>query len=186
MRSFSSAFLALAALCAATSNGLAQQQGFQLEPGARVRLISPTLQSDQQIVRILSAGRDTVVFRSERNPVTRSLALNEISAVEVSLGERRRTRRGAVIGLLSGAAIGGIAGYVAYEPCTGFCLTLGSNSAAGDAAIGGAVGGVLGLLVGTTIGWLSKSEKWQRVQLNTRVGVATSRSGSAVSVSHAF
>ena len=185
MRSFSSAFLALAALCAATSNGLAQQQGFQLEPGARVRLISPTLQPNQQIVRILSTGNDTVVFRSERNPVTRSLALSEISAVDVSLGEQRRTRRGAVIGLLSGAAIGGIAGYATYEPCTGICF-LEPASAGSNAAWTGAAGGAMGLLVGTTIGWLSKSEKWQRVQLNTRVGVATSRSGSAVSVSHAF
>lgn len=185
MRSFSSVFFALTALSVATSSGLAQQQGIQLETGARVRLISPTLQPNQQIVRILSARRDTVVFRSERNPVTRSLALSEISAVEVSLGEQRRTRRGAVIGLLSGAAIGGIAGYVAYEPCTGFCL-FGPSSAESDAAWGGLAGGVVGLLVGTTIGWLSKSEKWQRVQLNTSIGVAPSRGGGAVSVSHAF
>jgi len=185
MRSFPSVCFAIGALCAATSSGLAQQQGFQLETGARVRLTSPTLPPDQEIVRILSAGSDTVVFRSERNPVTRSLALNEISAVEVSLGEQRRTRRGAVIGLLSGAAIGGIAGYATYEPCTGYCF-LEPASAGSNAAWSGLAGGTMGLLVGTTIGWLSKSEKWQRVQLNTRIGVAPSRGGGVVSISRAF
>ncbi len=190
MRSFSSRFLALAALCVTTSTVRAQQQPNMLEAGARVRLTSPTLESDQRIVRIVSPGTDTLVFQSERNPVTRRLALKDISAVERSLGEKRRTGSGAVIGLLAGAAIGGILGYTAQErTCenaglTG-CLIL-PASAGQSAALGGIVGGLAGLLVGTTVGWLSKSERWQRVPLNGRPAVAPSPGGVVVSIALPF
>lgn len=191
MHSFPSAFLALAALAVATSSVMAQQQGTELATGARVRLTSPTLKN-QQVVRIVSVGSDTVVFRSDATPETRRLALRDISVVETSLGERRRTGRGAVIGLLAGAVIGGIAGYQAHDACddafpTALTGCLSPVGAGGSAAILGVVGGAAGLLIGSSIGWLAKSEKWQRVPFNGRsASVVPSHGGVLVTVSRPF
>jgi hypothetical protein len=184
MRSFTRILIAGGILSGVGSSAIAQQ-GVQLDSGARVRLVSPKLPAEQQVVRILSTANDTVVFRSERYPVTRSLALGEISAVDVSIGQRRNTLRGAMIGLAAGASVGAIVGYTTYTPCNGFCV-FGPSSPAGGAGWGGAAGGVMGLLAGTTIGFFMKTEKWRREQTNTSIGVAPARGGSAVTVSHAF
>src|SRR5687767_2084428 len=178
MSTFSWVLIAVAFLPAVGSIATAQQP-VQLDSGTRVRLTSLRLPADQQIVRIISTANDTVVFRSERYPVTRSLALSEISAVDVSLGQRRRTLRGAGIGLAAGATIGAVAGYATYEPCNGWCF-FGPSSPEGAAAWGGAAGGVLGLVAGTTIGFLMKSEKWQRVQSNTSIAITPTRGGAAL------
>src|SRR5687767_15287993 len=178
MRSRSSILVGLAFISAVGSNVVAQTPA-RLESGARARLVTPSLPAGQQIVQIEATANDTVVFRSERYPVTRSLALSEISAVDVSLGQRRRTLRGAGIGLAAGATIGAVAGYATYEPCNGWCF-FGPSSPEGAAAWGGAAGGVLGLVAGTTIGFLMKSEKWQRVQSNTSIAITPTRGGAAL------
>jgi hypothetical protein len=164
---------------------LVGQESMQLESGARVRLISSVLPADQQVGRIVATSNDTVVFRSDRNPVTRSLALTEITAVDVSMGKSRGTRRGAGMGLLVGAGLGAVLGYTSYEPCEGFCL-FGPSSRSESTMFLGAVGGTLGLVIGTTFGFLSKSENWQRVRPNTQIRVAPAVGGGRVSMSYAF
>jgi hypothetical protein len=184
MRSFSLVFIAVAILAGGGSTAIAQQ-GVQLESGARVRHVSSKLPAEQQVVRIVSTVNDTVVFRPERYPGTRSLSLSEISAVDVSDGQRRNMLRGAMIGLAAGAGVGAIVGYATYEPCEGFCI-FGPSSPEGAAGWGGAAGGVMGLLVGTTIGFFVQSEKWRRVQTNTAVRIGAARGGGVVSLSHSF
>jgi hypothetical protein len=188
MRSSFSVLVALMALSLAASRGLAQPQRTDLETGARVRLTSPTLRSDQQVVRIVSLTSDTVAFRSDQNPTIRSLALNDISAVEVSLGERRRTGQGAIIGFLAGAAIGGVLGYtIADESCVPTVFGCGEIFSPGESAgVLGLVGGAAGLLVGTTMGWFAKSERWRRLPLNAHPAIVPSRGGFLVSISRPF
>jgi hypothetical protein len=170
MRSWSPILIALTIVSLSGSSALGQTT-VRLESGARARLVTPTLPADQQIVQIEATANDTIVFRSEKYPVTRSLALSEISAVDVSVGHRRQTARGAMIGLGTGLALGAIAGYAAYEPCDGFCI-LGPDTQGQSAAWGGIAGGVLGLVAGTTIGFLTKSEKWQRVHTRNTGGLS--------------
>jgi hypothetical protein len=184
MRSVSLSFIAVAIL-SATAASASAQQAVQLDSGARVRLLSPKLPADQQVVRIVSTANDTVVFQTERHPGTRRLALSEIRAVDVSAGQRRNTLRGAMIGLAAGAGVGAIVSYATYQPCEGFCF-LEPSSPEEAAGWGGAAGGVIGLLAGTTIGFFMKSEKWRRVQTNTVIGIAPAGRGGVVSVSHAF
>jgi hypothetical protein len=47
-------------------------------------------------------------------------------------------------------------------------------------------GGLLGLVAGTTIGFLTKSERWQRVHTRTNVGFAPNGAGGVIAVSHRF
>ena len=184
MRSRSSILVGLAFVSAVGSNVVAQTPA-RLESGARARLVTPSLPAGQQIVQIEATANDTIVFRSENYPVNRSLALSEISAVDVSVGRRRQTARGALIGLGSGIALGAISGYVTFEPCEGWCI-LGPTTRGGSVAWGATAGGVLGLVAGTTIGFFTKSEKWQRVHTRTTVGVSPARGGGQLAVSHSF
>jgi hypothetical protein len=184
MRSRSSILIAVAVLVASGSGAVAQAPA-GLENGARVRLVAPAIPVGEQIVRIEKTANDTLVFRSERNPVTRSVALSEITSVDVSLGQRRRTARGALIGLGTGVLAGAIAGYATFEPCEGWCM-FAPTTAGGSAAWGGLGGGLLGLVAGTTIGFLTKSERWQRVHTRTTVGVSPATGGGMIAVSHRF
>jgi len=183
MRSQSSILIAVAVLGASVSSVDAQTPA-RLESGARVRLVAPAIPVGEQIVRIEGTANDTLVFRSERYPVTRSLALSEISSVDVSLGQRRRTARGALIGLGTGVMAGAIVGYMTFEPCEGWCM-FEPTTAGGSAAWGGLGGGLLGLVAGTTIGFLTKTERWQRVHTRTTVGVSPA-GGGVIAVSHKF
>jgi hypothetical protein len=173
------------AIVLTAGSDIAAQESVRLETGARARLVAPSIPEGEQIVRIEGTANDTLVFRSERYPVTRSLALREISSVDVSVGQRRRTARGALIGLGTGVLVGAVAGYATFEPCEGFCM-FEPTSAGGNAAWVGLGGGLLGLVAGTTIGFVMKSEKWQRVHTRTTVGVSPARGGGQVAVSHSF
>ena len=184
MRASSSILIAVAFLAPSASTVVAQTPS-RLETGARVRLVAPAIPADEQIVRIEGTANDTLVFRSERYPVTRSLALSEISSVDVSLGQRRRTARGAIVGLGTGVLVGAVVGYMTFEPCEGFCM-FEPTTASGNAAWVGMGGGLLGLVAGTTIGFLTKSERWQRVHTRTTVGVSPAVGGGVVAVSHKF
>ena len=183
MRSTSKALLGVT-LCFCVGSTAAAQESIQLESGARVRLSSSALSPDHRVVRIVSAANDSVAFRPERNPVIRTLALSDISAVDVSLGKKRQTLNGAVIGMAAGIGVGAILGYSTFDPCVD--CWLGPSSASEAAVWGGAAAGILGLVAGTTIGFFVKSERWQRVQPNTRITVARLREARGLAVSFAF
>jgi hypothetical protein len=183
MRRFSLFMLIAGVFCATTSNGLAQDQGFKLEPGARVRIVSPTFKSDH-IMRILAVSDDSVQFRSERNLVSYTIPLEQVSAFEVSVGTMRRPLRGAGLGVLAGGIIGGVLGYVSYEPCVG--CWFGPWTASKSAMWGGIAGGTIGLVVGATIGFFSESDIWRRIPIQSRLSVTPLRGGGIVSVSRVF
>jgi hypothetical protein len=184
MSSSSSILLGITAVVIAASN-LSAQESVQLPSGARARLISLAIPPDEQVVSIVSAANDTVVFRPERNPIVRRLALSDINAIDISTGQRRKTLRGALFGLATGVAIGGTLGYVTYEACDDWCMFT-PMSAGGNAMLGATAGGLVGLVAGTTSGFLIKSESWHRVRPGARIGVAPGRGGRSVAVSYAF
>ena len=157
-----------------------------LSEGTRARLVSASLQQDQQIVRIISTSNDTVVFRSETYPVTRSLALAEIQRVEVSNGVHRNTGRGAVIGLLAGGISGAIIGAATYTPCEGWCI-LEPTSSGQAAAWGAALLGGVGLVAGTVIGALNKTEEWRPLAVKPTLNAMAAGGGRVgLQFTHAF
>ena len=184
MHSLSAIRLAVVAL-SVSGSALFAQESIQLEPGARVRLVTSALPENQRVVRIVSTGNDTISFRSERNPMTQSVAVRDITAIEVSTGKRRNTLRGAMMGLGAGVGVGAVLGYATYEECEGWCI-LAPSSPGGSAALGATAGGLIGIVAGTAIGFMTQTEKWQRLQSNPRISVNPMSQGPLVSLSYSF
>ena len=161
MRTLTSLFL-LSALAQLLATPISAQQ-MELAEGARVRLISSALPPDHQLARIISASNDTIVFRSDAYPVTRSLALRDIDRIEVSAGSHRRTVKGALIGIGIGVVGGAVLGAVTFSPCDGFCIQ--PETRGGAAGIGAAFFGTLGGMTGALIGGFHKEEDWKPLTL---------------------
>lgn len=175
-----------AALCllASAAFPLEAQANAVFAPGARLRLITPRLDSSQQTVTVISATSDSVVFRSEGNAVARTIPLSDITAVDVrSYGERPFLRN-----MLIGAAIGAGAGAVlaagAYEECQD-CYFATSRSA--ETAGGALVGSLAGLLGGLAVAAFQREERWTRIPLNASAALRSlPGTGFAITLTHAF
>jgi hypothetical protein len=155
-----------------------------LPPGSRVRVTAPA--TGRVVGTLLSATADSV-----RLEVTdgSSLALSttSLSALELSAGVRRNAWRGAGIGLLVGAGVGGVVGLATYRraecydnPIEGFFCDLVNRTSrsvtvVSDAALFGTAGAIVGAIVGQV-----GRERWVRVTLGrsgVRVGITPWRIG---------
>ncbi|MDP9201906.1 MAG: hypothetical protein M3P26_08245 [Gemmatimonadota bacterium] len=175
MRQILRSIAAASCLLAADTASLAAQTTTALAPGARVKLITPRLEISQQMVRIISATSDSVEFRSEGYPATRTIALSDVAAVEVHSDGQRPFLRNMLIGAGLGASLGGIISSVAYKECgsCGYFRTSRGQETAGGAIVGGAAG----LVVGLAVAALQKGERWTRITLNTNVAFRPTAGG---------
>lgn len=140
-----------------------------VHPGARVRITAPALAMEHEVGEIAALTRDSLVLTAVSGGNYR-LPLHLLERVEVSGGEERSHRKGAVLGAVIGGVIGGIAGAASHEPCDPdtFCLDIGG---AGLAATGGALfGGLGGGLAGALIGTAFREERWERATLRVAPG----------------
>jgi len=166
---------AASCLLAADSASLAAQATTAIAPGARVRLITPLLETSRQMVRIISATSDSVEFQSEGYPVTRRIALSDVSAVEVRSDGQRPFVRDMLIGAGLGAALGGIISSAAYKEC-GSCGYF-KTSRGQETAAGAVLGGAAGLVAGLAVAALQKGERWTRIPLNANVAFRPTAGG---------
>jgi hypothetical protein len=116
------------------------------------------LDSTRQIGKVVSATRDSIVFRADAYPVTRTFAVAEISSIEISGGQATHRKRDATYGLAIAGGVGAIAGAATYKKaktCYFLCDTRTS-----DAAFGALVGGLAGSIVGALVGSVDKTERW--------------------------
>ncbi len=74
-----------------------------LQSGVRVRIVTPKLDRESQLARVVEASDDSVVFRSEAYPITRRLALADVDSLSVSAGQKNSTARYGLYGFLAGA-----------------------------------------------------------------------------------
>lgn len=128
--------------------------------GTRVKLVSPAIESSQQIGRVVDATRDTISFRAESYPVTRTYAVNDLTSIEVSRGKPTPRRRYAIYGFAIGGVVGLAAGYHETGGGGGQFLAGGKRSAIGNALLSSAALGTLGGLAGWLYGGSHSSEKW--------------------------
>jgi hypothetical protein len=168
------AFLALAMLIPLLASG-------QLPPvaaGARVRLTAPGTGFKEHVTTVTDVRGDSIVFGAPHE--SRSMALTDMTALDVSTGTRRHFWRGAGIGLGLGAVTGVALGAATYKKCVPQhfldCL-LEPESAGQAAAFGGFVLGGVGLVAGAVIGALNRTDRWTSVDLPVRAAVGPTRSG---------
>jgi hypothetical protein len=147
--------LILIVLPATAKGQSARIDALSLQAGARARIFGPTTYPKYELVTVASVSPDSLRYSLGTSLDTRSLAWQQISKMDASVGSHRNIGRGAGIGLLVGAIAG---------------ATLGSNAPGNEfkgiirivqAFWAGALGGLGGALLGSA--W--RSEIWIPVTL---------------------
>jgi hypothetical protein len=178
--------LALGVALLSPIDGLTAQEPPPIEPGARVRV-------EQCHAELRSNGRRrTVCERSVGTLSTLSantlavadgpggllFALDSVTSIEVSSGQKRQVVRGALIGFGVGV-VAGVALGKSTDVCNPpSCYRVGPSDLPDPAAVGGVAGGLFGALVGVLVGTLIKTERWEEVPLDRlRVSFAPQRVG---------
>lgn len=127
---------------------------YQLETGSRVRvhLVQPRGTVVGNVVRVTA---DSLVLTPEATPLRETaLSAANIGRLELSLGQRSRKGRGALVGLV----VGTVGGYLAL---LSFC----SESCVGAWPLLGLIpgGALVGAGIGAGVGSLIRTERWQAV-----------------------
>jgi len=178
-------FLAAAALALIVAPAVRAQDASLLGPGTRVKLVTPALDVAQQTGTVVAATRDTITFRSDAYPVTRSFAVTDLSSIEISGGKETHRGRDALYGLAIGGAAGAVLGAATYKKprdCYWFCDTRGTDTVAGAIA-----GGLFGTLIGAFIvGSYDKTERWVPLRKTASFRVVPSRNGLQLAMSARF
>lgn len=110
---------------------------------------------------VVAADRDSLRLRQADGTVVR-IALRRVTRIEMVVGTRANTAKGALVGFVTGALTGAAAGLVSGSEESG------PISPAFGALLAGAVGGGAGLVVGGIIGTTQRRERWVEVQLGPR------------------
>jgi hypothetical protein len=138
---------------------LAQRESLaSLEPGARIRVTAATVAESERIGQLTSASPDSIYYRPDSRPVIRSLALQNLGALEVR--RNTGTRSGEYAAIL--ALAGGVIGYVSSNH-NGTGLGTGKTEAGQNAVVGGIAGAVIGGALGWWYGGKKKVEEWRSV-----------------------
>jgi len=157
-----------------------EAQSTTLAAGARVRVTSPHDDLKKHVTTVTELRGDSIVVPGGAG--LRTIALDNVTALDVSAGTRRRVIRDGLIGFGAGALIGGIVGAASYEEPDFF---FGSAAEAG-AALGTAFGAI-GLLVGGVVGAFHRADRWEPRSIPVRIGIAAPRTGGvSLDFSRAF
>lgn len=146
------------------------QQVTPLVPGTRVRVGVPTtadhrgwrISTVEHLTGIVAALRRDTLFVDVGGSTPTPVALSRVSTVEISHGTKSNAGKGALIGGLVGAALGGIA---ISSACSAEILGQQASCNGGEVAGGIVVFGLGGAAAGALIGALIRSEGWQSIPL---------------------
>lgn len=136
----------------------------QIEPlggltsGARIRITAPSVSESERIGRLDSVGPDSIQFRPDSRPFTRSVSIASVRTIEVSRGMRTRKSEYALVGALAGAVIG----YISSNH-GGQGIGTGRNDPGQNALVGAVAGVGIGGALGWWYGGKRKVENWQLV-----------------------
>jgi outer membrane receptor protein involved in Fe transport len=173
-------------LCAVPSMVLGQRARPTLQVGERVRI---TARADTGIYIVRAMSNDTLTVQLPKSTALAYFPFATVHRVEVSRGKASsKVGRNGMIGLVGGAAIGGLLGFASgddpprNDPVPVFQLDPLSRN---DKAALGAIGlGVVGL-VGGVLSGISRGERWERVSLPPRVSVS-GRGDGVLALSYSF
>src|SRR5438876_624397 len=99
----------------------------QVDAGSRVRIGAPIFGDKKQVGTVVSFTRDTLVQPQRANKAHRTGAPSDNIARQDLKGNYTRKQKGALWGLMIGAGVGAVAGYLSYtepKPCTNFCISM--------------------------------------------------------------
>jgi len=148
---------ALAVLPAPALSQSGRIEALSLQSGARARILGPAPDSRYIHIRVGSASPDSLRYSVDRSLDAKSLAWNQISKMDASIGRHRHFGRGLGLGLLVGAIGGAIIG-ASMEP--------GQDMSKGVyMVVGGLYLGAVGGLGGAVVGFAWRSETWVPVTL---------------------
>ncbi len=164
---------------------IGEAQSETLTTGTRIRVTSPSDDLKGHVTTVTDVHGDSIVVAGRAG--SRTIALTDVTALDISTGTRTRAMRYGLIGFGAGAATGAVLGYTAQDDCSdafGFC---GPVSAGQVAAASAAVFGVIGLLTGAVAGSFQRTDRWESRTAGARVSVIpVFRGGVALSVSRSF
>jgi hypothetical protein len=132
-----------------------------LKPGSTVRV--HTLINDEG--PIIGTVRELTEFDMAVDYRNRIIYIpyRTIDRLAVRSGVKRKTGRGALVGLGSGAAIGGLIGAITYKECVSQgwldCM-FAPESRASATGTGALLGGLVGVLTGAVIGATKRTYQW--------------------------
>ena len=129
-----------------------------LERGAKIRVTALALSESERVGRLDSVSADSIRFRPDSHPVTRSISLVSVRALEVS--RRTGTRRSEYT--VAGVIVGGIIGYISSNH-GGQGIGTGKTDASQNAASGAIAGVAIGGALGWWLGGKKKVESWRPV-----------------------
>jgi len=142
--------------------------GWPIAAGSRVRILSPVFGGRTQTATVISSSPESLAFRLNDGSAPQTLTNTTITRIDVSTGRRGHKLKGALIGLATGALVGGIIGYATWQrptckdPNGGFgCIAI-DFGRGGDAAFAGGAAGILGSFVGFLIG-ARETDTWAPV-----------------------
>lgn len=130
----------------------------KLERGARIRINAATVLESERLGRFDSVSADTIRFRPDDHPVTRSVLLGSVRTLEVSRQAGTRRSEYAVLGAL----VSGVVGFFASNH-NGQGLGTGKTDASQNAIVGGIAGAAIGGAIGWWYGGKRKVETWRPV-----------------------
>jgi hypothetical protein len=133
-----------------------------LQAGARARILAPAASSKYELITVASVRPDSLRYSLGPSLATKSLAWQQISEMEASIGRHTRIGRGAGIGFLVGA-VGGAA-LVAALSRTGPGKE-GRQLRWVATVANGLLGGVAGGIVGAVVGSRQRTDDWVPVTL---------------------
>jgi hypothetical protein len=159
---------AILLLCVLAGPALSQSvriDALSLQSGARARILGPTAGSKYTVITVASASPDSLRYSLDRGLDTKSLAWQQISKMDASIGRHRHVGHGLGLGFLVGAIGGAILGARSEL----------NQEGGGSLAVPvGLMGGALGGFGGAVLGFAWRSENWMPVTL-PRTPVASNR-----------
>jgi hypothetical protein len=146
----------------ATAKGQsAQIDALSLQAGAHARILANTTGSKYELITVVSARPDSLRYSLDPSPDTRSLAWQQISEMDASIGRHTNVARGTVIGFLVGFAAGATGAALSIKGRDKEQTQLRWVAAVANGLLGGALGGIVGAVIGSA----HRTEDWVPVTL---------------------